>query len=122
MSRSLGDWQAGALGVIPNPIVGTCKVDQLVTDAMSNPQEGDDDVYIFSVSATDGLWDFLDVSDVARVVAEAFGSPSKEKQHVVTACERLVYAAANAWRLSKQGRYRDDITIAVSLLRTPPKR
>jgi serine/threonine protein phosphatase PrpC len=136
MSRSIGDWEAGKLGVIAEPIVDVLHVPDVVANARrkatkppqanDNPQEAaaetadsdEDDVYVFCVSATDGMMDFLSEDDVARVVAHALYE--SDGPHPITACERLVYAAANAWQQSKQGRYRDDIAIAISTLRTPP--
>jgi serine/threonine protein phosphatase PrpC len=135
MSRSIGDWEAGKLGVIAEPIVDVLHVPDVVANARrkatkppqanDNPQEAaaetadsdEDDVYVFCVSATDGMMDFLSEDDVARVVAHALYE--SDGPHPITACERLVYAAANAWQQSKQGRYRDDIAIAISTLRTP---
>ena len=70
MSRSIGDWDAGKLGVIPDPLVkvidipelveaqmdGVCQVgienDGIVEPACSSTS---DDVYVFAVSATDGM-------------------------------------------------------------------
>jgi hypothetical protein len=77
MSRSIGDWEAGKLGVIPDPIVdvldlkdvvaaqldGTAKEapEAYVIDGRGEITETDlggdpslDDVHIFAVSATDG--------------------------------------------------------------------
>jgi serine/threonine protein phosphatase PrpC len=83
MSRSIGDWEAGKLGVIPNPIVdvldlkdvvaaqldGTAKeapeayeidgrgqVMQAQLDGDGDADTSVDDVHIFAVSATDGKW------------------------------------------------------------------
>ena len=141
MSRSIGDWAAGKLGVIPNPLVQVFDLEKVVRNELT--REGDteifvvddageifsesddeesiddnDDVHIFAVSATDGMMDFLDEYEIARILAHSLydeGGP-----HPVSACERLIFAAANGWQQSKQGRYRDDIAIAVSKLRAPP--
>jgi len=78
MSRSIGDWEAGKLGVIPDPIVDVCDLTDVVaaqldgtakdapeyyvlnekgevTETLSD--SGVDDVHIFAVSATDGKRD-----------------------------------------------------------------
>lgn len=145
MSRSIGDWEAGKRGVIADPIVDVLDLNHLVTAALAGSHEKEqcfmvdeqgeidtaactsaemeailaeeDDVYVFAVSASDGLMDFLEASEIAKIL-----SPSlfhKDGSHPVTACELLIFAAANAWQDAKQGRYRDDIAIAVSVLRRP---
>ena len=64
------------------------------------------------------MMDYIAASEIARVLAHSLFD--KDGIHPVTACEVLVFSAANAWQQAKQGRYRDDIAIAVSTLRTPP--
>lgn len=167
MSRSIGDWAAGKLGVIPNPIVEVLDIPGLVQAQLQpagraaeyavkaqgkilSSDKADlaiDDVHLFAVSATDGMMDYIAAEEIARVLAASlysdqlrkeketssswtWSSKSEEEgnsegeasppQHVVTACEGLVFAAANAWQKAKQGRYRDDIAIAVSTIRKPP--
>jgi serine/threonine protein phosphatase PrpC len=166
MSRSIGDWAAGKLGVIPDPIVDVIDMSELV-DALlvnttadhsfrnrastnsrslsskasvasaeatvdasgsvmaTNANEGDsfvqddgDDVYIFAVCATDGMTDYLEAIDIATVLSKSLFD--EKGAHPITAVEHLVFSAANAWQQDKLGRYRDDISIAVSTLRTPP--
>jgi serine/threonine protein phosphatase PrpC len=179
MSRSIGDWAAGKLGVIPDPIVQVLDINELVAaelngafngkskgsatdtaqmcymvDAMGEvsadadcrsissstgttvPSDGvdaveDDDVHIFAVSATDGMMDYLSAAEIGKALSKplfdhtsttlsgerssAFGA-----SHPVTACELLIFRAVNGWQVDKQGRYRDDIAIAVSAMRIPP--
>jgi len=146
MSRSIGDWEAGKRGVIADPIVDVLDLNHLVSAALAGTHEkercfvvdeqGDvdedacisaemdalmaeeDDVHVFAVSASDGLMDFLEASEIAKIL-----SPSlfhDDGSHPVSACELLIFAAANAWQDAKQGRYRDDIAIAVTTLRRPP--
>jgi len=145
MSRSIGDWEAGKMGVIPNPIVDVLDTQALVAQLLveddgdladaeayqevdavgdmvgqSSNYEGraDDDVYLFAVSATDGMMDYLAAPEISRVLAHALFDEAGA--HPVTAAEHLIFAAANAWQQSKQGRYRDDIAIAVAAIRRPP--
>ena len=140
MSRSIGDWAAGKMGVIPDPIVQVLDIDTLVStqlygidqesrhtiaevDEQGNVirHDGDtveDDVYIFAISATDGMMDYLHEDEIAKIIAHALFDGSGV--HPITACEHLVFAAAQSWQEAKQGRYRDDIAIAVSTLRRPP--
>ena len=133
MSRSIGDWEAGKIGVIPDPLVDVIDIPALVEaqmkcEATSDPDgeifvdaECDsttDDVYVFAVSATDGLMDFATPEIVASTVAPSLYD--KEGPHLLTALEQLIYMAAQGWEQSKQGRYRDDIAVVVSQIRIPP--
>jgi serine/threonine protein phosphatase PrpC len=146
MSRSIGDWEAGKRGVIADPIVDVLDLNHLVKAALMGYHEKEqcfmvdengevdeeacstaeleamlaeeDDVYVFAVSASDGLMDFLEASEISKILAPSLFLD--DGSHPVTACELLIFAAANAWQEAKQGRYRDDIAIAVSTLRRPP--
>jgi serine/threonine protein phosphatase PrpC len=136
MSRSIGDWEAGKMGVIPDPIVDVLDINNIIAnvllDDIDDEQDSDsyqvnpmphavnghgDDVYIFAVSATDGMMDYLSAIEISRVLAHSLFDDSGA--HPVTAVEHLIFAAANAWQEAKQGRYRDDIVIAVSVLHQP---
>ena len=126
MSRSIGDWEAGKVGVIPDPIVDVLSVKDLVSfdgaeETCSVTAEGEqtcfqasEDIEVFAISATDGLLDFLPVDAIAGHVAK--GLYAEDGPHLITACEELIRAAAGGWEQAKQGRYRDDIAIAVSRL------
>jgi len=136
MSRSIGDWEAGKVGVIPDPIVDVVSWKDLVSvdggggaeETCSSvtppppPKGGEqptcvqasDDIQVFAVSATDGLLDFLTVEAIAGHVAK--GLYEDDGPHLLTACEELIREAARRWEKAKQGRYRDDIAIAVSRL------
>ncbi len=114
MSRSIGDWEVGKLGVIPDPIVDTIDIEQVVNDH----SESGDDVCIFAVSATDGLMDFASPEGIAKVLAMSMYE--KDGPHLLTALEQLIYVAATGWERSKRGTYRDDIAISVSEIRIPP--
>lgn len=152
MSRSIGDWEAGKMGVIPDPIVDVIDIQTLIASILYE-DEGDetdeyayqvdpvgeivnvsdysskrghysvggdnDDIYLFAVSATDGMMDYLQATQIARIMAHSLFDDAGA--HPVTAVEHLIFAAANAWQDAKQGRYRDDIAIAVSALRRPPR-
>ena len=130
MSRSIGDWAAGKIGVIPTPIVHVLDIPTIVatemegykvdSDGCVGAYDEDDDVYIFAVSATDGMMDYLDEGDMAKILAHSLFEPTGV--HPISACEHLVFAAAQAWQQAKQGRYRDDISIAVTAIRRPPMR
>ncbi|CAB9523126.1 linked kinase-associated serine/threonine phosphatase 2C [Seminavis robusta] len=153
MSRSLGDWAFGKLGVIPDPIVDVLNIPDVVQQELAKsradvsdcweidddgviqrsknkndkecqsqsepPASGDDDddVHIFAVSATDGMLDYVNKEGIAQVVAQSLFE--EQGLHPATACELLVTTAAQGWDTYRQGRYRDDIAIAVSTLRVP---
>ena len=131
MSRSIGDWEAGKMGVIPNPIVDVLDINKVIANVLRDDIDqvspklhavngDDDDVYLFAVSATDGMMDYLSAIDISRVLAHSLFDDAGA--HPVTAVEHLIFAAANAWQDAKQGRYRDDIAIAVSVLHQPKNR
>ena len=75
---------------------------------------GDNDVQVFAVSATDGLLDFMEIDDIAQTVAKSLYVDNAP--HPLSACESLITTAATSWHQAKEGRYRDDIAIAVSKL------
>jgi serine/threonine protein phosphatase PrpC len=116
MSRSIGDWEA--TGVIPNPIVDVIDIDSLVQQRRFS--EVEDDVLIFVVSATDGMMDYVPAEAIAKILVPAL--IDKDGDHPLTACERLISWAAAGWQKARDGRYRDDIAIAVSKIRSPPVR
>jgi serine/threonine protein phosphatase PrpC len=133
MSRSIGDWAAGKVGVIPDPIVGVIDIPELVEAQMANDCQVDDmdagvvdasclassdDVYVFAVSATDGMMDYASPEVVAHTVAMSLYD--KEGPHLLTGLEQLIYMAAQGWEEAREGRYRDDIAIVVSQIRIPP--
>ena len=118
MSRSIGDWEVGKLGVIPDPIVDIVDIEQVVHDQLKNGGINDDDVYIFAVSATDGLMDYTTPEAVAQTVATSMYD--KDGPHLLTALETQIYVSAAGWEKAKRGEYRDDIAISVSEIRIPP--
>mmetsp|Transcript_24827 Transcript_24827/g.58249 ORF Transcript_24827/g.58249 Transcript_24827/m.58249 type:complete len:456 (+) Transcript_24827:3882-5249(+) len=119
MSRSIGDWEVGKFGVIPDPIVDVIDIDRVVDDH-AEKSSGDDDVRIFAVSATDGLMDYASPEGIAKVLAMSLYED--DGPHLLTALEQLIYVAASGWERSKRGTYRDDIAISVSEIRIPHDR
>lgn len=90
MSRSIGDWEWGAVGVTPEPIVDVINVDDLSS--------------AFVVAASDGLWDVRRHQFVAKHFANSFyrnGMPPLE------ACRDMIQKASPV----RENVYRDDITI-----------
>jgi len=98
MSRSIGDWDAGAVGVIPDPLIDILDTNEIkkrvvaklneacnkdVEEVEIDPASGESspsaagcvtytesDVKIFAISATDGLLDYLPVNAIANHVAK----------------------------------------------------
>lgn len=115
MSRSIGDWDAGKLGVIPNPTIAVLDVLELLGSVASGTADtdvSDGDVEVFAVSATDGLLDFVDIETIVKTVAHSLYE--EEGSHLLSACDSLISTAAMAWSKKMNWQYRDDISIAVS--------
>ncbi|KAL7467716.1 hypothetical protein ACHAXS_007951 [Conticribra weissflogii] len=107
MSRSIGDWEAGKVGVIPDPLVdildlkrlkskvleklnSTCstsdtvEIDPATGEAKEIPNDVDcinyteKDIRVFAFSATDGLLDYLPEDIIAQHVAKGLYGVSGE--------------------------------------------
>jgi serine/threonine protein phosphatase PrpC len=140
MSRSIGDWAAGEVGVIPDPLVDAVDLNELINGGGNSNDDGsggqqtctvsedgeqeclatpaevvEGDIQVFAVSATDGLLDYVAIDDIAKHVALGLYD-DEEGPHLLSACEALISAAAGGWHRHRQGRYRDDIAISVSKL------
>lgn len=149
MSRSLGDWDAGDVGVVPDPTVAILNMKDMKSKVIeklnSNCQDkakeveidpatgesspssecttfGENDVKVFSFAATDGLLDYIPENSIAEHLAKGLyhSKETEESTHLLTACEDLIYAAAQGWQEDKGGRYRDDIAISVADLESDP--
>lgn len=122
MSRSIGDWAAGEKGVIPDPTVDVIDIGALIngneecasSGESSTPDSCDGEIKVFAVSATDGLLDFMTIDEIAKSVATSLYVD--DSPHPLSACESLITTAASAWWQAKNGKYRDDIAIAISKL------
>lgn len=97
MSRSIGDWDAGSVGVIPDPLIDILDINEIKKSVLDNlngacddktdeveidPASGESvsskgqcvtytekDVKIFAISATDGLLDYLPEKSIVEHVA-----------------------------------------------------
>lgn len=103
MSRSIGDWEAGEVGVIPDPLIDILDmidIKQKVLEKMNKNCDGntgeatidpasgeptmtadcvkytEKDVQVFAISATDGLLDYLPEQAIATHVAKGLYSNS----------------------------------------------
>jgi len=95
MSRALGDFVAHSVGVVAEPEVHSCEL-----------ENGDE----FLVVASDGVWEFMTCQDVADV---AGGAQSAEE-----ACKAVVGAANDLWSDMNEG-VMDDISVVVAKLLPP---
>lgn len=127
MSRSIGDWQFTALGVIPDPLVDVVDLNDLVekelkaTGSKTDGEGGDvvDNVCIFAVSVSDGMM-VESLADAEALASELATSLfSDDGQYPLCACHRVITKQAAAWDRRNKGKFRDDITVAVAALRAP---
>ena len=91
MSRSIGDFIASKLGVIPEPKFIDEKIDKDTK---------------FIVVASDGIWEFLDNDTVKNMV-----KPFYEKNDPNGACKELIKKATEFW--NQEDVVVDDITVIV---------
>jgi hypothetical protein len=92
---------------------GTCiNIDE---ESGSEPVDNDDsnNIQLFVVSATDGLLDYFEPTDLAGVIGASFYDPASQL-HPLKAAEGLIHAAAKEWWEEMEGQYRDDITISAA--------
>ena len=92
MSRSIGDFLASSLGVIPEPIFFEEIIDKDTK---------------FIVIASDGIWEFLNNKKVSNIVI-----PFYEKNDPEGACKTLIKEATDCW--NKEDIVIDDITVIVA--------
>ena len=127
MSRSLGDAYSKRVGVIPNPTVDVFQIQDLRGIAVNFALEGlngeaiddnnieEDDVQLFAVSLSDGLFEYLEIEDIAQQLAESLEGGSKGGLY--NTCQSLILQSSRAWMKQTMERdmqlYRDDISIAV---------
>lgn len=149
MSRSLGDWDAGAKGVIPDPVVTTMDYHSLVRRvwqmAGKNNERSRNNGVVYNnptqqaharrrntdhhkndgaqvrLFAVSATDGVLDYV-TPQEIADVMGHAlfADDGVHPVVAAEHLLYVAAERWRNAKMGLYRDDMAIAVTVL--PPPR
>ena len=99
VSRAFGDAQLTVAGVIADPEVRT----ERVTDRDA-----------FIVLGSDGVWDHVCSAEAVRIVGEKVNELGMENQSVWRrAADAIVAKAAEGWRRSLGGGYRDDITCVV---------
>lgn len=77
MSRSIGDFVATSLGVVPEPVIIESAINSHVK---------------YIVLASDGVWEFLDNDKVKQIVDKYYA-----KNDPKGACEELVKRSAEIW-------------------------
>ena len=82
-------------------------------------EDVDDDVCIFAMCLSDGMM-IESLADADALALEIAPSLFEDNgPHPLTACQTVITRAAQAWDKRNKGKFRDDITLAVSILRTP---
>lgn len=111
MSRSIGDWEHGAIGVIAEPTVEVVDINEIRTAAAGDfdfqPQ-----VEMFVVVGSDGLFDARQPQFVANHFAKSFYGKVTDaalggRRHPIVQCSNLINIATP----KNETRYRDDITL-----------
>ena len=124
MSRSLGDVEAGKVGVIATPEITTLNLLEIRDEIAAKYAGADpDDIDLFVVVASDGIFDHVEPAEVARVLASALfrdgdgappPPPGKDKWTPLMAVENIIMTASQRWLENLDQAYRDDISLAVS--------
>ena len=91
MSRSIGDFVAQSVGVIPDP--------EILQYDISSEDE-------FLVVASDGVWEFMPNEEVAKIAEPFFGKSAPE-----AAANALVKEAYKRWKTEEE--VIDDITCVI---------
>lgn len=95
---------------------GTCSAANTTDEA---------DIRVFAISATDGMTDFLTPEGVASAIGSSlFGNKEEsrdnetvQQSNLFAASFKLIIQAANSWQQAYEGKYRDDIAIAASIIK-----
>lgn len=118
MSRSIGDPEAGKLGVIPTPDISVLNLLEVRSDIATKAGVDATDVELFAVVASDGIYDHVEPDEAASVLASALYDggkpPDKDKWSPLLAVEDLIMISSKRWLENLDQAYRDDISLAVS--------
>ena len=91
MSRSIGDFIASSVGVIPNPEIIEYNINKSS---------------MYMIIASDGIWQFMSNEKVMNIANQFY--PKKDP---IDLCNELIKEANISW--DKEGLPRDDITVLV---------
>jgi len=120
MSRSIGDPEAGRLGVIATPEITALNLLDVRNELAAKAAVHTIDVDLFAVVASDGIFDHVEPTDVATVLASAlyqYGNkppPGRDRWSPLMAVEDLIMTSSQRWLENLDQAYRDDISLAVS--------
>eukprot|EP00554_Chaetoceros_debilis_P002146 CAMPEP_0194088816 /NCGR_PEP_ID=MMETSP0149-20130528/31175_1 /TAXON_ID=122233 /ORGANISM="Chaetoceros debilis, Strain MM31A-1" /LENGTH=474 /DNA_ID=CAMNT_0038772557 /DNA_START=74 /DNA_END=1495 /DNA_ORIENTATION=+ len=103
MSRSIGDWPHGKIGVIPDPIIDIVNLEELTASVSVNVNV-DAPLDFFVVTSSDGLYDHRQAQFVADRLAETYsennlegGSDAIKDQYrrypIVRQCANIIHLA-----------------------------
>jgi len=114
MSRSLGDYEWTLKGVIPDPIVDVVDVRELrhnmskmISNNNNNNNHPSEDMILFVIAASDGIWDLRLARWIQKQFAESFLPTSDARwSHPLIKMQQIIQRASPA----KQQWYRDDMT------------
>ena len=108
ISRALGDYELNDIGVIPDPDVGVIDLAAIL--------EGEKSKSVFAVSATDGLLDYVDRSEIIMKVVEGLFVEKDTAPELSAALKNLIAEAKEGWAGEYDGAYRDDISVSAAKL------
>ena len=118
MSRSIGDPEAGKLGVVPTPDITVLNISEIRATTAAKAGVDPSDVELFAVAASDGIYDHVEPEEIAATLASAlYGGekpPGKDEWSPLRACKTLIMTSSKRWIERLDQAYRDDISIAVS--------
>lgn len=108
MSRSIGDWSHGKVGVIAEPIIHVMDIlDESIFPTFSKDDVRNDTIGLFVVAGSDGLFDRRRPQYVAQQYSQCLFDNQIKKCHPVVKTAELIDSAVP--KVSKV--YHDDITV-----------
>jgi serine/threonine protein phosphatase PrpC len=111
MSRSVGDWSHGKVGVVAEPIIHVMDLfeDEFIFPTPRDQDNNDDNIGLFVVAGSDGLFDRRRPQYVAEQYSKCFFGNQDEKCHPVIKTAEIIDSAVP--KISTV--YHDDITAMV---------
>ena len=111
MSRSIGDAEGKAFGLIAEPTVSVFDVRQWYGEEKYSQRQIEDSEW-FVIIASDGVYDVLSQEEVVQRLGESLYG---EGLTIERTCEQLIREASRLWiKATLLQPYRDDITLGVS--------
>eukprot|EP00531_Pseudo-nitzschia_arenysensis_P001710 CAMPEP_0116145250 /NCGR_PEP_ID=MMETSP0329-20121206/16482_1 /TAXON_ID=697910 /ORGANISM="Pseudo-nitzschia arenysensis, Strain B593" /LENGTH=524 /DNA_ID=CAMNT_0003640821 /DNA_START=86 /DNA_END=1660 /DNA_ORIENTATION=+ len=109
MSRSIGDWEWKAVGVIAEPTIDVIDLTKLL------PLSDTDDKTIFLLAASDGFWEERKKPFYAARLAASFGKDDDDERNRNASLRPLYHLYDMIQKITpkNQNGYRDDITVAI---------